>query len=267
MVHQVGEQKAMVPNGASLRDVGQEVRVPKMAELIARNLRRQIVRGDVVEGEALPAEAELMAQFDVSRPTLREAFRILESESLIRVRRGARGGARVQVPDPAVAARYAALVLEYRGTTLEDLYEARIVIEPPSVALLAKRRTPGAVRQLQEALDEHEAVADDPIRSIHTHIAFHSLLIELTGNKTLRLLMRLLEDIIDMANTTQVESTLGSPAHALATRKGTAAHHRIVDLIADRDVSGAQQLWQKHLTEARDYLIRPDIKTVLDLMG
>ncbi len=74
------------------------VRVPKTAELVAQHLRRLIVRGEIAEGESLPAEAELRAQFGVSRPILREAFRVLESESLIVVRRGARGGAIVRLP-------------------------------------------------------------------------------------------------------------------------------------------------------------------------
>src|SRR3954469_23872896 len=106
-------------------DVGSVLRVPKMAELVAQRLRRQIVRGELTEGDALPSEAELMTQFGVSRPTLREAFRVLESEGLIRVRRGAHGGARVQTPNGDIAARYAGLVLEFRGTTLEDVYDAR----------------------------------------------------------------------------------------------------------------------------------------------
>src|SRR6476661_7873987 len=85
---------------------GVKARVPKMAELVAAQLRRKIVRGELAEGEALPAESALMAEFAVSRPTLREAFRVLESESLISIRRGARGGARVQLPNGNVAASY-----------------------------------------------------------------------------------------------------------------------------------------------------------------
>jgi GntR family transcriptional regulator, transcriptional repressor for pyruvate dehydrogenase complex len=260
---------AQRPNvdGRANHIVGRQMRLPKMAELIAGNLRRQIVRGDLAEGDALPSESELMAQFDVSRPTLREAFRVLESESLIAVRRGAHGGARVQLPDPEVAARYAAIILEYRGTTLDDVYEARTVIEPPCVGLLADTRSDDAMAQLRQALIDHDAVADDPMLSIKTHTAFHSLLVDLTGNQTLRLLMGLLEHIIDMANLSQVESTVGTAVHERASRKGLAAHHRVVDLIEARDSAAAEQLWRKHLTEARDYLLRADIRTVLDLMG
>src|SRR5438445_51107 len=117
--------------GPAVNSVARAVRVPKTAELVAAHLRRQIVRGELKEGDALPPETALMEQFSVSRPTLREAFRVLESEALITVRRGSHGGARVHVPNGDVAARYAGLVLQFRETTLADVLEARAVIEPP----------------------------------------------------------------------------------------------------------------------------------------
>lgn len=245
----------------------QRLHVPKMAEVIVERLRRQIVRGELAEGETLPSEQELQARFGVSRPTLREAFRILESESLITVRRGAHGGALVRVPNTDAAARYAALILEYRGTTLADLYEARIVIEPAAVGLLAAKRTEEDLVRLRAALAEHDALVDQPKRLIRTHTAFHALLIELTGNRTLEVLTGMIQRIIDLANWKHVDVDAGTAAHTRATRRGFKAHHRVVDLIEARAEAGAAELWRKHLTEARDYLLRADVKTVLDLMG
>src|SRR5688572_15480190 len=156
-----------------------QIRLPKMAELIADQLRRQIVRGELQEGDALPSESELLERFNVSRPTLREAFRVLESESLITVRRGAHGGARVQEPDIDVAARYAGFILEHRGTTLDDVFQARLVLEPPVVGMLAACRTDEDVARLRAALEEHDAAAADPRRAIRSHTAFHALIVEL----------------------------------------------------------------------------------------
>lgn len=257
----------MAAPGVSDLDGLQRMRLPKMAELIAGQLRRQIVRGELREGDALPSESELLERFGVSRPTLREAFRVLESESLITVRRGAHGGARVQLPNIDVAAKYAGLVLEHSGTTLDDVYEARILMEPPIVGLLATRRTAEDLVRLRAALDEHDAAADDPRRSIRTHTAFHALLIELAGNQTLKVLTGMVQHIIDLANWEQVEATQGAPEHAAASKRGLKAHHRIVDLIEDGSQAGVEELWHKHLTEARDYLLRSDVTTVLDLMG
>ena len=66
------------------------IQAPKTAELIAARIRRGIACGQLADGDALPSELQLMDDFGVSRPILREAFRILESESLIEVRRGVR---------------------------------------------------------------------------------------------------------------------------------------------------------------------------------
>ena len=73
-----------------------------------------------------------MEQFGVSRPTLREAFRILEAEDLISVKRGSRGGARVTEPSLSVAARYVGLLLQVQGTPIADVYEARMVLKRPA---------------------------------------------------------------------------------------------------------------------------------------
>ena len=245
----------------------QPMRLPKMAELIADQLRRQIVRGELKEGDALPSENELLERFHVSRPTLREAFRVLESESLITVRRGAHGGARVQVPNIDVAARYAGFILEHRGTTLDDVYQARILIEPPVVGMLALERTEADVARLRAALEEHDAAGDDPRRAIRTHTAFHALLVELTGNQTLRVLTGMIQHIIDLANWDWVDAKLDTSGETEGISLGLRAHHRVVDLIEDGAQAGAAELWRKHLTETRDYLLRPDVTTVLDLMG
>jgi GntR family transcriptional repressor for pyruvate dehydrogenase complex len=245
----------------------QPMKLPKMAELIADRLRRQIVRGELKEGDALPPESDLLERFSVSRPTLREAFRVLESESLITVRRGAHGGARVQVPDIDVAARYAGFILEHRGTTLDDVFQARILIEPPVIGLLALRRTDEDVARLRTALEDHDAAAADPRRAIRTHTAFHALLIELAGNQTLRVLTGMIQHIIDLANWEWVEANVETSVEARGLSLGLKAHHRIVDLIEAGGQAGAEELWRKHLTETRDYLMRKDVTTVLDLMG
>ncbi|MEX5633929.1 FadR/GntR family transcriptional regulator, partial [Parafrankia sp. FMc2] len=163
----------------------QQIRVPKTAELVAAQLRRQIVRGELVEGDALPPEAVLMEQFGVSRPTLREAFRVLESEALISVRRGAHGGARVHTPDGQVAARYAGLVLEHRHTTVADVHTAHTLLEPAAVRLLATHHTDTTLTALHTALTH-----TDP-----NH--FHHQLLEHAGNQTLTMIAGMLRHILD----------------------------------------------------------------------
>ena len=135
------------------------VRVPKAGELVASQLRRQIVRGDLREGDALPSEAVLMERFGVSRPTLREAFRILEAENLISVRRGAAAGRACTCPDVAAAARYAGAILEYRQATLSDVFDTRTVLESQAAALLSQRRGRAHLDRLERAARGRGGVA------------------------------------------------------------------------------------------------------------
>jgi GntR family transcriptional repressor for pyruvate dehydrogenase complex len=126
------------------------LREPKMADRVATVLRRMFIRGEITEGTMLPPESELMERFGVSRPTLREAFRVLESESLIQVQRGVRGGARVTRPRRETLARYAGLILEYEGVKVKDVYDARATLEVPMVEQLAKDRDPKVIAELEQ---------------------------------------------------------------------------------------------------------------------
>jgi DNA-binding FadR family transcriptional regulator len=248
-------------------DVGSRVRVPKMAELVAAQLRRKIINGELAEGDSLPGEAVLMEEFAVSRPTLREAFRVLESESLISIRRGARGGARVHTPEGSVAARYAGLVLEHRGTTLKDVYDARTLIETPCAGLLARRRDDADLDRLRAAVSEAQALVGDPSAFIREHMRFHALVVELAGNQTLAVLNGMVRHIIDQANWSHVDLDAGSPENLRANNRGLRAHELLVELVAAGDAAGAEELWLRHLQEAEDYLLQNgSMTTVLDLL-
>src|ERR1700734_4530962 len=132
----------------------QQLRVPKAAELLAARIRGQIIRRELKEGDALPAESELMETFGVSRPTLREAIRVLEMESLLRMRRGSRGGALVTAPDPRVAARAVGVLLQLRGVSLRDIHEARTMIEPMAARHIAESRDSRAALEILHAHNE-----------------------------------------------------------------------------------------------------------------
>lgn len=98
------------------------VHVPKAAELVAEALRGRILRRELVPGDRLPSESQLMSQYGVSRPTLREALRLLEAQELLEVRRGSRGGGVVRVPsrEPAIEAITLWLLLSQPGVTRQS---------------------------------------------------------------------------------------------------------------------------------------------------
>ena len=217
------------------------------------------------EGESLPAEATLTEQFGVSRPTLREAFRVLETEQLITVRRGARGGAAVHAPSATMVARYAGFFLEHDGATLADVLEARLAIESQAAGLAAVRRTDADLDGLRAAIAECEQVATDRRRLVLQFSEFHALVVDAARNRTLSLLHNVLREIIDMAKLRRLASSADGPSRALV--RGANAHRRLVELIADGDAAGAEAWWRRHLTEANRYLLAmPGGDEPLDLL-
>jgi DNA-binding FadR family transcriptional regulator len=241
------------------------IRVPKTAELVATNIRNRIVRGELERDATLPPESVLMGDFNVSRPTLREAFRILESEGLITVRRGLRGGARVQIPETDIAARYAGLVLQNRGATVADVLEARVIVESPAAGIVARRRDRvTCARKLRAWLDDAAVEIDTPAYTASFH-GFNRLLVSMTGNETLVLLTAMLESLTDAATASYVRT-----AHADDTKlahKGHRARTVLADLIEAGDATGAEELWRKHLTDAGGVLVANQGDHVIDLLS
>lgn len=239
----------------------------KAADVAATALRRQIILGRLKEGEALPPEEELLAELGVSKPTLRQAIRILESESLVSVRRGPRGGIHVSVPRIETAAGYAATVLEYRRATTADLFEAAAALEGPCVAMLARSRTSEQVATLRAAVAAEGEAVDDPRRLLALENDLHRLLVEYAGNSTLRVLCEMVRVVIDAATHRYVTST--RPAeHGPAVAAGARAHRRVVDLIERGDAEAAETLWRRHIRETANQVRRGGgAERVLDILG
>ncbi len=235
-----------------------------MADRVATVLRRMLVRGEITEGTMLPPESELMERFGVSRPTLREAFRVLESESLIEIERGVRGGARIHRPRRETLARYAGLILEYEGVTLKDVYDARVTIETPMVAQLAKSRDPAVIAELEEIV-EREANLPRGELAVDQLTDFHAAIARLSGNNTLQMVSEMLHHIIVKGNRS-LQPTTG-PRAEQATRRSAKTHRMLLDMIKAGEADQAAELWGRHLQKAEEYVLSGSkLSTVVDLL-
>jgi DNA-binding FadR family transcriptional regulator len=245
------------------------LRVPKAAELVAADLRSQVVRGQLSEGAALPPEADLMNHFGVSRPTLREAFRILESERLISVRRGARGGARVHLPDIGVAAQYAGLLLQVRGATLADVYNARLLIEPPLAGMLAHRCPDREIYLLHGVLAQEEADLGRDPAAMAVHFArFHQLIVEGSGNVTLAVVAGMLAKIVEKHLVAEITAKRDPAEQTRDNRRAYRAHKKLLELVKAHDAEGAEAFWRKHMQVAGEILLKDyGATTVVDLLS
>ena len=260
---------------AAIASVGQTVRAPKTAEIIASRIRGQIVRGALKTGETLPPEVTLMAQFGVSRPTLREAFRILETEALISIRRGSRGGAQVMAPDLSVAARYVGLLLQVQDTTISDVYDARMVLEPVCARMMASRRTKAELTEMSRCIGEieeiveagHEAVPDPGAWARGTY-RFHELILQGSGNKTMAVQGGVLQEVV----ATHLDITVARNFDANTQdrfRRTIKSYKKLLELLEARDAEGAEKHWRNHMEVAAKSLLGDDIKnkSIVDLFN
>jgi len=234
-----------------------DVRVQKLSHVVAERLRAQIVQGQRQPGDKLPSETELLQQFKVSRPTIREALRILEVESLITMGRGTRSGATVLAPSTERAAQYSAMVLASNGTTFGELHEARLMLEPAVVMQLSRKRDRNLIDSLQRSLDEAKAALasnEDPTAVRFSH-QFHAVLMQASGNRAVRLVLEILKNLSDQSGGALSANTAEERAAVRANlQKTLVAYQELVDLMREGKGEEAQAFWIKYMERARTYL-------------
>ena len=243
-----------LPPMEAAQSAAASVRSPKTAELVAAALRRRIVQGELVDGDFLPTETDLMGHFNVSRPTLREAVRILESERLVEVRRGSRTGARVCVPGPEIVARPAALLLELSGATLADVMNARIAIEPIAARMLAENGTAQAHKELRHLIDGLPAAWEDrALASAAAHL--HRRIIELSGAPTLGIVAGMLHEITERHIRAAIRSNIDHTVPKAQYRKLLRSFNRLLDLVIAHDGAEAERHWRRHMENSGALLL------------
>jgi DNA-binding FadR family transcriptional regulator len=245
----MARNNGVTQGGRDTLNVSSAVRIPKAAEIVSRQLRNQIVRGTLKEGDSLAAEGELMTRFGVSRPTLREAIRILESEGLISISRGARGGASVLSPNMTTAARHIGFVLQANGTTLADISRVHLLVEPAAARIVAANSSETAPAILRRCVEECRDKIDDDFKFGIVTARFRNSLIKLANVPTLTLLMGMLNHIFELAWGTLTATAGQQLDNTPDKQRGLRSIERLIELIEAGDGPGAENHWRKH-TEA-----------------
>lgn len=240
--------------GADVSASRAAVRTPKTAELVAGTLRRMIVDGTLKDGDFLPNEAELMAHFGISRPTLREAVRVLESERLVEVRRGSRTGARVCVPGAEIVARPAGLLLELSGATVADVMLAQAAIEPMAARLLAESGAVEAFDELDRMLGEMVPAGWKSEQLAEATGAFHLRVVQLSGNETLSIVAGMLNELT--VRHTAFVMKEGPTVSKADYDRLMRSYRRLMQFVRAGDGAGAEAHWRKHLDTARGALLK-----------
>jgi GntR family transcriptional regulator, transcriptional repressor for pyruvate dehydrogenase complex len=222
------------------------ISVPKTYDVLAEQLRRTIIDGQLEEGSRLPSERELVDQTGLSRGSVREALRMLQVEGLARPRPGRFGGNIVTRPDNNSMAHFVGQFVLSRRIPLRALQETRETIEPALARLAAANRTEEDLAKLR-ALNEALAAPDlDAGRFAEINVTWHNTVAAASRNDLLSALLYAMSSGVIAATTFQVYD---SPAiHKAVCR----VHGRIFDAIAARDGDAAFRRMERHVKAARE---------------
>jgi DNA-binding FadR family transcriptional regulator len=213
---------------------------------VADELRGQIIAGLLPAGHRLPSEPELSQAFGVSRGTVREALRVLTSQHLIETLRGVHGGSFVAAPDPArivedIGGALGVLVMTPR-LGLDDLLEARLLLEPAAARLAAER----ADAQTVEAVRAAAVAPRDPRdpSGFVPHLDFHTTILMATGNLMFTMMGQPVSDVLR----TRMER---AGVERSEWDRVDERHLEIAEHIARGDGDAAEQAMREHLTALR----------------
>jgi DNA-binding FadR family transcriptional regulator len=224
----------------------------KQYEQVAEQLRTLVVAGTLQPGARLPNEEVLAREYGVSRATLREALRSLAAQDLIRTSKGAGGGSYVTSPSVEGVSSFVhsslALMADANHVSLENLLEARELIEVPAARIAAGRRRDDELERLRETIPD-EPLRMGPEKQFVYNQDFHSLVIECCGNA---LLVIASQPIFGVLQRNLARTKLGERFHRAINDQ----HRSIAAAIeaGDADAAGGEML--AHLEYLRPYYER-----------
>lgn len=221
----------------------------RIAETVAAELRTRILSG--ADDYRLPTQDQLVKEFGVSYPSIREALRILETEGLVTVRRGNVGGAEVHRPDESSAAYHLGLALQGARVTLGDLAAGLRTLEPMCAAQCASRedRAETVVPALTATIAASAELVGDGVAFTHTAREFHDLVVSFTPNATVRYVVSSLVALWSSQEQAWAEVTTrrGEYPSEAEAKEAVHAHQRIAAEIAAGNATGAERLYRAHL--------------------
>jgi DNA-binding FadR family transcriptional regulator len=227
-------------------------RTHRVSDAIAKRIKKQISDGRLIAGHKLPAERDMARQFKTSRVSVREAYRSLEELGLLRIRRGAEGGAFIAQFDHEPVRRSLSLVLGLGKTSHNEVTEARMLIEPSIARLAALRARPEDIAKLERVLiREEEEVRRPSVDSGTTAGQFHRAIADCARNVPLVVLMNALADL-----TAESVSALDAKIRSRHRRRNCEYHRQIFDAIRAHDADKAYALMVSHVGDIQDRVSR-----------
>jgi GntR family transcriptional regulator, transcriptional repressor for pyruvate dehydrogenase complex len=233
-----GGRSRRTPGGSG--QLIQPIRKTRLAEEIADRIRVLILDGTLAAGKALPGERDLASRFGVSRGSVRDALRMLETIGLLETRHGQGTFPRELDVDRLVAPL--ASILTYRSDLRDELIDVRRMFEPAVARAAAARVTDDDLADLQRIVDTQRRRIKAGGSTIVEDTAFHAALARATRNRVVMQIMETLNNLL-------VESRKLTLKQKGRPERSVQGHEAVVAALERRDPDGAAHAMQLHIEQ------------------
>jgi GntR family transcriptional regulator, transcriptional repressor for pyruvate dehydrogenase complex len=221
------------------------IKSTRIYEEIVRQVKQMITEGRLKSGDQLPPERDLAEKFVVSRTSVREALRALESLGLIEIRPGE--GTFVREVSIDALVEPLALLLTSHREAIAELFEARRLLEPALAALAAARATRDEIQEMERILEEQAKEIAAGKTGLAQDVAFHTAIGAAAHNRAITRIAHAIMDLLTQSR----EEALNTPGRPTRSHQD---HRRILAAITARDERAARQAMLEHV-EAVEVLV------------
>jgi GntR family transcriptional regulator, transcriptional repressor for pyruvate dehydrogenase complex len=222
------------------------IKKTRIHEEVVSQIHELIKEGKFKAGDQLPSERELAETFRVSRTSLREALRALETEGLIISRTGM-GNFIADLPVESLVAPLAKLLIEEK-TALADIFELRKLIEPHIAALAAERATKKDIERMKGILEKQREAVNRGETGVEADAQLHFAISQATQNQALEKLVSGLMEILSHSREESLQTTD-------RRRASIESHRKILSAIEQHDQARAQDVMVHHIEQVEENVL------------
>ena len=228
-------------------DLFTKISAGRASEDVVNQIHHAMDTGRLSPGDRLPPERELAERFGVSRVTVRDALRVLETNGLVTIKVGAHGGAFVTAPQPTHVSEGLANLLMMSKVSVDEITEARMIFELGVIDIVCERATEDDIAALTDICERSETSLASGAFDVSLSAEFHTRLASSSHNLAVELVTEAFQEpmLRSLVRAKAIDPHMGDP--------GVHEHRAIVRAIADGDAAGAREIMSAHLhrTQAR----------------
>lgn len=231
-------------------------------QVIADTIKFRILERGLAPGDRLPQEAQLIQELGVSKSTIREALKVLETQGMIRTRTGPGGGAFITDVGEELAGALLGNHFFFKEIGIADIYALRIALEPLMVTAIAEHINDEQISLLEQRMSLYEqppATIEEARRQREAELDFHATLASFSRNPLTRFICGFL---VRMLKELAVCRTIYEQPNKELRERGLAYQARLIEALRDHDPDSAALIIREHMIAAQQIMLAQEAELV-----